>query len=316
MMGKRTSKIIDRAIRQQEAADAIDALRPDHRRLEIRLARYFHLIDESKHWAYELCSSIRQFGEKHGFSAREAHTLAAVGKALELNPRIEEELLAGSITLHGAALGMIFADPKLVKEGEDWIAEAQKLTDRDLNRKVRERMVEVYEGGPVSTMTTVMSANARSKFERARAVASQKERRILDEGQTIEVLSDHYLDDFDEDRKKERARRMPDTTGLPGRKIPAQVKRKLKRRRRGLCQFPGCDNRIWIQSCHRRWHASGGSREPPNMLRFCGFHHFLFDERWFRVEGSSENPTFYEKYLTENGETRWRKIASIRSPPK
>ena len=97
------------------------------------------------------------------------------------------------------------------------------------------------------------TATGRYKFERARVIACKKKNKILDEGQTVEVLSDHYLDSFDEDRRKPAARRMADTggsggNGIPsGRTIPAEVRREVflrgdpaRKKPVRKCQFPNC----------------------------------------------------------------------------
>jgi len=264
-MKNRAHAKLDRAVRRDDARDDIVALRTDKRRLDLRMARLFFEIDRDIHWVYESCGSIRQFGEKYGFSGREAAVLAAVGKALTLAPDLEEKLLSGRITLDAAAaVATVLTDPDLLRDDDDWLACAERLTLTELQKKVRERIVEVRQGEPASTLNATMPASGREKFERARTIASRKEKKPLTEGETVEVLSDHYLDSFDEARKKPRARRTPDTNGRApgknGRAVPAPSKREVHLRGE-TCQFPGCDHHIFLDLAHREPHAAGGSRE-------------------------------------------------------
>ena len=61
-------KRLERAIRRNDARDAINALRADYWRRQVELAQWFHEVDRGLHYVYESCSSIRQFGELHGFA--------------------------------------------------------------------------------------------------------------------------------------------------------------------------------------------------------------------------------------------------------
>ena len=241
-----------------------------------------------------------------------------------LAPELEDKIVSGRITLDAAAaVATVLADPELLRDDDDWLSEAEQLTLSALQKKVRERIVEVREGEPASTLNATMPASGREKFERARVIASRKERKALTEGETVVVLSDHYLDSFDEERKKPRARRMPDTngrsgrsehTGRPnGRAVPASEKRKV-RMRGEECQFPGCSHRIFVDLAHRRPHAAGGSRESDNLLYLCRTHHALLDAGWIRAEGPSDSPEFFERVMTEFGQG-WMRVESIRAPP-
>jgi hypothetical protein len=307
--------ITDYAVRRDDLREEIIDVRAERRRVDVRLAKLFREVDRSAHFVYEACSSVRQFGEKHGFSSMEAATYAAAGVALEVRPDLEEKLLAGAVTLDGVALlASILGDPALLRDGDDWIGAAMRLPHRDLRRKVRERIVEVREGGPPSRLDLVVSSCAREKFERARQIASRKKRKALSEGETVEVLSDHYLDSFDPARKKGRKRRMPDTNGRPGRKVSAAVKRKLSANGDG-CQFPGCDCEIFVEIAHLKPHSEGGSREAENLRALCHVHHVLQEAGWIRAEGTAEEPIFFERMMTEFGVVGWVKVENARAPP-
>lgn len=314
-MKRNEPTIVDRAVRRDDLREEIILVRAERRRIDVRLARLFREVDQTAHFVYEACSSVRQFGEKHGFSAAEAATFAAAGRALEVCPELEAQLLAGKVTLDGVALlAQVLGEPGMVRDGDDWIGAAMRLPHRELRRKVRARIVEVREGGPPSRMDLVVSSSAREKFERARQIASRKKRKALSEGETVEVLSDHYLDSFDPARKKGRKRRMPDTNGRSGRKVPAAVKRKLAANGDG-CQFPGCDHEIFVEIAHLKPHSEGGSREAANLRALCHVHHVLQEAGWIRAEGTAEEPVFFERMMTEFGLVGWVKVENARAPP-
>jgi hypothetical protein len=161
-----------------------------------------------------------------------------------------------------------------------------------------------------------MSSKDRETFERARQIACQKEGKVLDEGQTIGVLSEHYLDSFDPERVEEGKRRVEDTCNSHSRYIPASVKREVRRRSGGCCQWPRCDNRIFLNFAHRKWHSRGGSREAANLLDLCLVHHALLDAGWIRVEGPSDAPIFYEWDPGADGRGAWRRVTGPRGPPE
>jgi len=244
-MGKRRSRVLDRAVRRDETARAVVALRPERRRTDVELARLFHDLNSHLHYVYRSCANIGEYGEKHGYSAREARTLAAAGEALELNPEIEERLLDGRISLDAAAaLGKIYEDPSLIKDGEDWLQKAEVLAASQLHREIKRRLLEAEEGEPTTHMDVLMTSKDREAFERARQVVCQKVNSVLDEGRTIGWLSNYFLDREDPDRVEEGTRRVGETAHTDSRYIPASVRRKVRKRAGGMCQHPGCCNRI------------------------------------------------------------------------
>lgn len=70
---------------------------------QVSTARLLAEIEQSGHHLRRGCSSMAEYGEKNGYSGREAVMLAAVGRALELRPALKEEILTGSLTLEAAA---------------------------------------------------------------------------------------------------------------------------------------------------------------------------------------------------------------------
>jgi hypothetical protein len=286
---KRRRDRIDRAVRRDDLEKIAADLHRPLREVQVRLARAFFEIDTSLHFVYRGCSSVRHLGTMLGYTEGETKVLALAGAALEAAPYLSERILRGSLTLEAAAvLGRVLRDERYQKEGDDWLGLAETLSLGDLKKKVRERVVEVDEEEPTSSMTVVMTSSGREKFERARGIACRKHGKVLDEGKTVEVLSDHYLDSFDEERKVPRKRRMPDTSDHPGRTVPAEVRREVLDRAREngwvRCAYPGCQEWIFLELTHGKAHAEGGSREADNIDPLCGFHHDEKDSGLIKFE--------------------------------
>jgi hypothetical protein len=215
--------------------------------------------------------------------------------ALKLRPALEEDILSGKFSVEKvAALGRVFQNPNLAKDEADWLKCAEQWSTHKLQQEIQKKEREAETGGPVSKLFAILTAGGRALFERARVVASRKKKRILDEGETIEVLSEHYLDSFDDDRKKPRKRRAPDTTGRPGRSVPEDVKRAVRSRPHGdCCAVPGCDNKVFLEYAHKQPHWDGGSREKWNLHWLCRMHGRLYDEGKLQITGSPDWPTFH-----------------------
>jgi hypothetical protein len=291
--GRIRPRIIEKAERRDDIAARIEARQRERRRLDLEQGKDLIEIDSSGHFAYEGCASVGEFAERRGIDESEAKTLMAAARAAGSDAELEGDVLSGKLSLRRAsALSMLHENPDLAREGDKWREWADEWTATRLERELRKRAKEGESGEPTSVLTSVLTATGREKFERARVLACQKEKKLLDEGATIEVLSDHYLDSFDPERKEPRARRMPDTTGKPGRHRPAEVDRELRARSEGCCQVPGCHNRIWIDAAHIQAHRLGGSREANNHLRLCDMHHVLLDCGLIQFEGSAEGPVF------------------------
>ena len=143
----------------------------------------------------------------------------------------------------------------------------------------------------------------------------RKHDRLLSEGQTVEVLSDHYLESYDSERKKPRKRRMPDTAGSSGRHVPAQVQRAVVARQGDRCAVPGCDHEIFLNKAHIRAHCRGGSREARNLLYFCREHHVLYDLGFLKVGSTPGNPVFEVPEYEVTGAGAGRFPGKTRGPP-
>jgi hypothetical protein len=71
--------------------------------------------------------------------------------------------------------------------------------------------------------------------------------------------------------------------GRKTRAIPPSMRRALRERDGGCCQFPGCNNREWVDAHHIQHWARGGETKLDNLLLLCGHHHRLVHEGGFGV---------------------------------
>jgi len=275
----------------------------EKRAVEVRLARVLGRLSASRLYRREGDSSLSQWGERRGLSARETRSLLDLGLALEASPLLEEKVLAGLLSVESAAeLGKVLSDPSLLVPGDDWVSFAEERTTRELLRAVRKRMEQVRRNVPLVEVTALLSPGGKDAFDRARELASRSAERLLSEGETVEVLAEHYLESKDPLRKEPGRRRLPDTAEIPGKRyIPAAVRREVSGRSRDGCQVPCCPNRVWVDYAHRRAHALGGDREAWNLLRLCRRHHEMLDAGSLTAEGPSDAPQFYTRDGREVG---------------
>jgi len=294
MSGQRSQKI-EEILRQDEAETALQQRHRARREEDLHAARRLEEINRTGHFLCVGCASLSEYGEANGFSGREARMLAAVGKALNLRPALEEDILSGKLSLDAVAdLARVFQNPHLAKDEEDWLKCAEQWSAKRLAREIRKRELETETGEPASVMFAILTASGRALFERARVIASRREGKPLAEGKTVEVMTNHYLDSFDDDRKVPGTRRTPETTGQPGRTVPEEVKRAVGARPHGdRCAVPGCDNEIWLDYAHKQPHWDGGSREACNIHRLCKIHHRLYDEGKLQITGPPDWPVFH-----------------------
>ena len=86
--------------------------------------------------------------------------------------------------------------------------------------------------------------------------------------------------------------RGPIGVGPARRTIPAWLMR-LLRRRDGVCQFPGCGRRRWLQGHHVKHWVDDGPTDLDNLLLTCRPHHKLVHEFGWTVErGPDGHATF------------------------
>ncbi len=269
----------------------------EKRAADVRLARALGRLSASRLYRREGSSSLSQWGERRGLSARETRSLLDLGRALVASPLLEAKVLAGLLSVESAAeLGKVLSDPSLLVPGDDWISFAEGQTTREVVRAVRKRMEQVHRDVPLVEVTALLSPRGKDAFDRAREIASRSAERLLSEGETVEVLAEHYLDARDPLRKEPGTRRLPDTAEIPGKRyVPVAVRREVSGRSQDGCQVPCCGHRVWVHYAHRKAHAFGGDREARNLLRLCRGHHGMLDAGSLLAEGPSDAPRFYTR---------------------
>lgn len=279
------------------------------RRGAVKAAEALVELKRCRHYELESCGSIEEFARKNGANDEETRRLLSLGRATEAKPEMKELVLEGRVSIEsGSCAGKVLAKPEMQRAGDDWLKWAAEDSPKEFRKRVAERVEEVRSGGePALSRILTALDRAWEKFARARVIASRSARTTLSEGETLETISDFYLDRTDPMRKEGAARRMPDTLGTPGRKMPAEELRKVLARNDDRCQYPGCTNRIWLENAHRIPHSRGGGREAADTLRFCKVHHRMFDAGLFRAIGPADNPTFLD---------REGRPISARAPPK
>ena len=294
-MSGQDSRPVQEIARQDEAEAALTGRHGTRREEDVFAARQLERIARTGHFLCCGCASLAEWGEANGLSGREANMLAAAGRSLELRPALEEDILSGKFSLEAvAALSRVFENPHLVKDEKDWLKCAEQWSAKRLQREIKKKEREAETGQPVSVLFAILTATGRALFERARILASRKNKKLLSEGETVEALTDHYLDSFDPDRKKQRKRQTPDTTDRPGRTVPEEVKRDVRDRPHGdRCAVPGCDNEVFLDYAHKQPHSDGGSREARNLHRLCPTHNALYDAGKLQITGPPDEPAFH-----------------------
>jgi hypothetical protein len=300
--------------RDEEAVARFEGHLAAMRRAAVGAAQALAEIEVGGHWILEGCSSIAQFGERHGASAREARELVALARALPAYSDLAGDLDAGRVSLQSAAtLGRLAQRAERVEgvpfEPTEWAKRAREEPARDLTRHVDEWLESQRIGARPITVTAHLSAKGMEDFEKSREIASQKARRVLSVGETVEQLASYYREAFDLTCKTPKERRLPDTETIPTeRYVAAQVRRTLALRQRG-CAVPRCPNRIFVEMSHRVAHAAGGSREARNLDHLCSYHHAMYEQGLLRIEGPTDAPRFYDVRGREiTSESAWAHV--------
>jgi HNH endonuclease len=82
--------------------------------------------------------------------------------------------------------------------------------------------------------------------------------------------------------------------GRRTRKPPPALRRALRERDRGRCQYPGCASRRTDAHHIRHW-ANGGQTNLANLISFCKGHHRLVHEKGYIIAATATGFAFYAK---------------------
>jgi hypothetical protein len=86
----------------------------------------------------------------------------------------------------------------------------------------------------------------------------------------------------------------PLALGRKTREWSTAQRRAIMVRDRGMCRFPGCSHRQFVDIHHHHWWSKGGPTDVANGYLLCSHHHDLIHKSGYRVEGDPNGDlTFY-----------------------
>jgi hypothetical protein len=275
-----------------------DSLRSDvrsMREVQVRVGRTLLEIQRSHNLLLLGSTSFPIFCEQEGLSPVEGRELRAMAEAAEAAPEVVARVVEARITPQKAAVvNQLLKAPEMQRPGEDLLTFVESKCAKDLITEVKRRREEARLGEPPVSLLLQVSAKGRDDFRRCQTLVSRSLDRMASEGETLERISDEYLQRHDPERK---ARRLDDSDKaeaslkvggsshpLPGavdsprsRHIPAVDTRELLRAAGDRCWVDGCPNEAFLQMAHRRAFRSNGSNRAGNLLRLCRTHHAQLD---------------------------------------
>ena len=279
-----------------------EALRSDvrsMREVQVRVGRTLLEIQRSHNLLLLGSTSFPIFCEQEGLSPVEARELTALAEAAEASPEVAARVIEARITPQKAAIvNEVLKRPEIRRPGEDLLAFVESRCAKDLVNEVKRRREEARLGEPPVSLTIQVSAHGWDDFRRCQTLVSRSLDRMASEGETLERISDEYLQRHDPECK---ARRLEDNdkASLKGagsvhplqgvvasersRRVPATDTRELLRAAGDRCWVDGCSNAAFLQMAHRRAFRANGSNRAGNLLRLCRTHHAQFDEGLWRL---------------------------------
>ncbi|HEY7514428.1 MAG TPA: hypothetical protein VIC87_08120 [Vicinamibacteria bacterium] len=287
------------------------------REAELEAAAVLEEVRESGHHRAVGCASIYEYGERRGFSGREVATLLQAQAAVKAEEDLRARYLDRRLSLEAvAALQQVIATPALHPEKEHWIRVAEQKSAKEFRRDLWRRLDQLREAPSTWPLTMNLSEPRWWDFERLRAILAKKgpegELEVPTPTQTFETMLDDSLDKRDILREKDGKRRLPDTTGVKGRYVPAEVRRLVHKRTMGKCVILKCMNTIRMHVMHEDAACLGGSREKQNLGLGCSMHHRLKDSKIIENVGTVEEPLYVNRF---GEELLCRRAEQARAPP-
>jgi hypothetical protein len=157
---------------------------------------------------------------------------------------------------------------------------------------VRKAIAEEEAKQALVAKTIYLTPEGEQTFFEARCKAIRFVGHALSEGETVEFLSQKWLDGDGDGEPMPGTRRLPPTKAGDSRTVPEEVKREVHARTHGKCAVWGCWRRAFTQFAHLFPHQDGGNQEAENMVLLCPRHHALYDKGLLQIEGTAENPIF------------------------
>jgi hypothetical protein len=197
--------------RMQQLRDLHEEIRRDVDELialQIRVgSKLCELHGSGGYVALGVTSFATYCNEKLPLGPKDGYRLLGLGKVLSVSSDMEQQLLQGRTTVTKAvAMGRILCSAEMQRTSDTWSAWAEWDSEKRFLDRISERVAEVRHKGFVVPFKAWLSPEGMSNFLRARKVTSQKAGKDLDEGETLEVVVDDYLNRHDPLRKAERFR--------------------------------------------------------------------------------------------------------------
>lgn len=259
--------------------------------IEIRLfaaAKRHHLEERNiAYWLLEIderglhrergFSSIGDYAlELVGIKPRKAHYLVFIASRLGKLPRIREAFDAGELSWTKAREITSVATAETESE---WLDQAQRLSNRDLERAVR-RHARQSSGG-FATVTISMPAEVLSMWNDAYELAERLSGTALEKWQVLEpalaeLLGTHLPGDASGE----------DIALEDENQLPISIRNEVLNRDAWQCAFPGCTLRKMLDVHHIVFRSRGGSDELSNLVCLCRIHHGLVHRGICSITGS------------------------------
>ena len=253
-----------------------------------------------------------------GLSESVAYNLIAVARKSAEVPELKAEIKLGTITLSNARRIV----PVLTTQNKDeWIKKAKEMSSRQLEREI----VRIYPQSATQERASYVAAD-RVKLElglseqgifrlrRAQDILSQKKRRAVTLEETLEALTNEFLEKHDPVEKAKRHRlrkslgtwkknrsvkvRKPVARQKPALREPisAEVLHQVNLRDQKRCAYPlghgrTCNQTRWLEVHHKVPVSLGGKNTAENLITLCSAHHKFwhskYDQLGIRVPSNS-----------------------------
>ena len=293
----------------------------EHARAEIRhanehdvlLGKLLAQVERDRSYVAEGCSSAQHWAEMNGLDRGRAASLIGAGRSFAVLPDAARAVLDGEVTPQAAGVvGRLVPStpmlpPAVQPDPQQQAAQDAAVADRarafldhakttPTHRLVRDVNAEnerVKQGERVVPLHFDVKEGVRDGWRLAKKIACRRAGRALTEGEAFALVTDDFLLRHDRDnlsgRKQPRERRMGPTSERPDdRVIAAEVRREVKARSKGHCEFPGCSNGTFLQLCHLVAHRDRGDREAGNFVDLCTQHHTMLDKGLIRFFARTE----------------------------
>lgn len=243
-----------------------------------QILEYLQEIQRRRLYADQGHSSLFKFLVKElkyseGAAVRRIHAL----KLLEKVPAAKAMIASGELNLTVASQAQVYCKNMQAQETKNVLEKVKgKTKDQatvellELSRlsqsgtaakakRLNERKVRVT---PDETRVHLTISNELlQKLEQLKSIKKLSTEECLE--YALELALAHYENSLDKTRKSK---------GTSGRTVPAAIKKQILKRAGGVCEYPGCDERHFLELEHIKPYAKGGGHEIENLKLYCKAH--------------------------------------------